>query len=484
MHRDAQSLRSTPRGASATTAEARITGLNHRGEGVGKVVSGPDQGLVVFIAGTVPGDLVEYSTIERKKSFMRGKVVRLLEEGRGRIAEACPVASLCGGCTWQHISYDIQLEWKRRIVEDSLARIARISDCEVRPCIPSPQTLGYRNKVEVPLADDRGRIVAGFFEPYTHRVVPSDECPLEHPLAREIVVRAVEEIRRRKYAVYNERTGRGLVRHVVARVAPGTDERMAVLVANSRALPGETDLAHDLAASLPDLKSVVLNTNMQATNIILGEKNKLLLGRPYIEDLLGGGDLSPLKFRISPHSFYQVNAPQAVRLYKEALNAASITSGDVVYDVYSGIGTITLFAAKKAALAVGIEEVGDAVRDARKNASENHIENVRFREGKAERILPAVIRDHGRPDVVIMDPPRGGCEEPALVSVSKARPRSIIYVSCNPATLARDLITLGREGWRPTLCQPLDMFPMTPHVETVVKMERAYPSGYSSPVGI
>jgi 23S rRNA (uracil1939-C5)-methyltransferase len=273
-------------------------------------MSGPDQGLVVFLSGTAPGDLVEYSVIERKKNFMRGRVTRVVEAGPGRTGEACPVASLCGGCTWQHLSYGLQLEWKRRIVEESLARIARITNCEVRQCIPSPEILGYRNKVEVPLAEDKGRVVAGFFEPYTHRVVPSDECPLEHPLAREVVVRAVEEIRRRKYSVYSERTGRGLVRHVVARVAPGTGERMAVLVANSRSLPGEADLARNLTASLPDLKSVVLNTNMRETNIILGEKNKLLSGRPYIEDLLGGGDLPSLKFRISPHSFSRSMPPR------------------------------------------------------------------------------------------------------------------------------------------------------------------------------
>lgn len=451
---------------------ARVTGLNHRGEGVGRIVSGPDQGLAVFIAGTAPGDLVQYRVIERKRNFMRGRMTRLLEPGPGRMAEACPVASRCGGCTWQHLSYDLQLHWKKRIVEEALQRIARIDTCPVRDCLPSPLVTGYRNKVEVPVALRGGQVVAGFFEPYTHSVVPHETCLLEHPLAREVVLRMVEAVKSRRYTVYDEKTGRGQVRHVFARVAPGTGERMAVLIASARTLPDEAGFARDLAASLDNLVSVVLNTNLAKTNIILGPHDKLLCGRRYIEDVFGDDSLGRLRFRISPRSFYQVNSSQAARLYKIALDAASLDSRDIVYDVYSGIGTITLFAAKRASLAVGIEEVGDAVRDAVRNARLNNIDNVRFKEGRAERVLPSAIREFGRPHVVILDPPRGGAEESALVSVSRASPRTIIYVSCNPSTLARDLITLGREGWTADWCQPVDMFPQTPHVECVMGIRR------------
>ncbi len=451
---------------------ARITGLNHRGEGVGKIISGADQGLVVFLADTAPGDVVEYSIIERKKNYMRGKVLRVVDPGPGRTEAVCPVASACGGCTWQHLSYDLQLKWKKRILEEALSRIARIESCEVRDCLPSPDILGYRNKVEVPLALYEGRVVAGFYQPYTHRVVPSEECPLEHPLAREVVAGMIGEVRSRKYTVYDEKTGKGQVRHVVARVAPGTGERMAVLVANVHSLPREIEFASGLARSLDSLVSVVLNVNTERTNIILGSKNKVLHGRYHIEDLFGDDELGYLRFRISPVSFYQVNTPQAVRLYKMALNAADLRGGDVVYDVYSGIGTITLFAAKRAALAVGIEEVGDAVRDAGKNAGLNGVENVRFREGRAERVISSSMREFGRPDVVILDPPRGGGEEPVLTAVARAKPRSIVYVSCNPATLARDLIVMRKEGFSPQWIQPVDMFPQTPHVECVVLMSR------------
>jgi 23S rRNA (uracil1939-C5)-methyltransferase len=449
------------------TGVAKVTGLNHRGEGVAKATSGPDQGLVVFLPGTVPGDLCEYSVVERKKNFIRGRVTNLLEAGPGRVDAVCPVAALCGGCTWQHLSYDLQLLWKKRIVEEALSRIARIEDCEVRDCLPSPQITGYRNKVEVPLAVSNGKVIAGFYQPYSHRVVPSEECVLEHPLAREVVLRMVEEVRERRYSIYDERTGRGQVRHVVARVAPGTGERMAVLVVNGRSIPKESQFATAVASSLDNLVSVVLNTNTERTNIILGDTSKVLHGRYHIEDLFGDDQLGRLRFRISPLSFYQVNSPQAARLYRLALDAASIDGG-LVFDVYSGIGTITLFAAQRASLAVGIEEVGDAVRDARKNAELNGIQNVKFREGRAERILSASIRDYGRPDAVILDPPRGGAEEPALRAITHAKPRSIVYVSCNPSTLARDLIVLGQDGYRSLWVQPVDMFPQTPHVEVVV----------------
>lgn len=459
------------REAGRSVYRAKITGLNHRGEGVGRILSGPDEGMAVFISGTVPGDVVDFSLIERKKNYMRGQVVSLLEEGPGREKQVCPVAHLCGGCSWQHITYPLQLEWKKRIVIEALSRIARIETCEVRDCLPSPDVTGYRNKVEVPVAHQGGRVVAGFYKPYTHEVVPSDECQLEHPLAREIIFRMLAEVESRRYSIYDERTGKGLVRHLMVRVAPGTGERMAVIVANGFSLPGEAGFAASLTSGIDGLVSVVLNTNRERTNIILGQKNKVLQGKYHIEDLFGDDDLGRLRFRISPLSFYQVNSPQAARLYRIALDAASL-GGGLVLDVYSGIGTITLFAAKQASLAVGIEEVGDAVRDAKVNARLNGIQNVRFYEGRAERILGSVLREFGRPQAIILDPPRGGAEEGALLAIARSRPNAIVYVSCNPATLARDLITLGAEGYRPEWVQPIDMFPMTSHVETVCLMSR------------
>ncbi len=431
----------------------------------------------MFLRGTAPGDKVRYSVIEQKKGYIRGRVEQVLEPGSGRVPEACPVSSLCGGCSWQHLDYETQLIWKRNIVTDAFQRIARIRDLDIRPCLPSPEIIGYRNKAEVPVSSQKGQIVAGFYQPYTHNVVPSENCSLEHPLVREVITGLLKEIKKRKYSVYNERTGRGLVRHLVARVAPGTGESMAVMVVNGRSFPDERDFASSLASSIPGLRSIVLNTNMDKTNIVLGNRQKVLWGRSYIEDVLGSDRLGRLKFRISPLSFYQVNSGQAVRLYQEAFDAAAITQDDVIYDVYSGIGTITLFAAQKARFAVGIEEVAPAVEDAKRNAKINGIENVRFLEGKAERVLPRLGTKTRlqAPGVVILDPPRAGADEHALLSISRFSPRAIVYVSCNPATLARDVAILSKQGWVPRFCQPLDMFPMTPHVECVALMSRVEP---------
>ncbi len=454
------------------TSLAEISGLNNRGEGVGRVLDGPDKGLVAFLPGTAPGDVVRYLVVERKTSYLRGKVVDLLREGPGRVPQVCPVADKCGGCAWQHLDYALQLDWKRKLVSESLARIAKMPDVAVRPCIPSRQVFGYRNKVEVPVSLENGKMVAGFYEPYTHKVVPQENCHLEHPLAREVILGLVEGIRRNKYSVYDEKTGKGLVRHLVARVAPGTGERLAVVVLNGRYLPREADFAKGLPESLPGLRGVVLNFNWDKTNIVLGERQKTIWGRPYIEDSMGNGELGYLRFRISARSFYQINTEQAAVLYQKALECAKIGGDDTVYDVYSGIGTITLFAAKRAGRAIGIEEVRPAVVDAKRNARLNGIDNVRFLEGKAERILPSMSRNGKKPGVVILDPPRGGADERTLTAISRLKPRAIVYVSCNPRTLARDLTVLHRHGWAVKLCQPLDMFPMTPHVECVVLMSR------------
>lgn len=454
-----------------------IESLNSRGEGVGIVVSGPFQGLKVFVPSTVPGDEVEVLIIERKKSYGQGRVKRILKHGPGRVEEICPYASRCGGCSWQHIDYRVQLEWKTKIVEETFRRIGKIYDCEVSPCIPSPKILGYRNKVAVPVSYQKGQVVAGFYEPYTHNVVPVEDCPVEERVVRDVVNHLLEQVRKRKYRVYNEETGKGAVRHLVARVAPGTGEAMAVLVSAARKLPGLKDMAFELMESVDNLKSVILNINDKATNVVLGDKDYLLAGRPYIRDVLGVGDpeeggLGRLSFRISPQSFYQVNSYQASNLYATALSWAELKRDDVVYDIYSGIGTISLFAALRSSFVIGLEEVEPAVKDGYKNAKDNRIENVTFEAGKAARVMPRILAKYPKPDVVIMDPPRGGAERETLAAVSDAEPRSIVYVSCNPATLSRDLAFLKEKGWKAVRCQPFDMFPMTSHVETIARIQR------------
>lgn len=449
----------------------KIDSLNSRGEGVGRVLSGYEKGFVVFVEGTIPGDVAECIVVEKKKNFMRGKPLRFLEQGEGRVAPACPHASDCGGCSWQHIDYKVQISWKENILKEALSRIAGINDVPIKGCIPSPRILGYRNKVEVPVKMEKGQVVAGFYRPYSHELVPSENCLLEHPMSREVIKALLDQVKKRKFTIYDEVKGRGAVRHLVSRVAPGTGERMAVIVSAIPNLAGAKEMADEIISSLKGLKSVVLNINPEKTNVILGQREKVLAGRPYIIDVFGDDELGRLSFRISSRSFYQVNTDQAVNLYRIALSAAEIRPNDLVYDVYCGIGTITLFAAKRAGFVVGIEEVREAVLDARRNARENGISNVEFREDKAMRVVPGLSMDKGRPDVVILDPPRGGAEKETLFALSRANPRSIIYISCNPATLARDLLVLKNEGWYPSWVQPVDMFPMTPHVESVVLMQ-------------
>ncbi len=453
---------------------AEIRSFSHRGEGAGVVVGATSDlsGITVFVPGTVPGDLAEVELVEKKRNYARGKLIEILREGPGRTGAVCPVAGRCGGCSWQHIRYDMQLRWKQTLLKDALHRIGKSPGCEVKATVPSPKVLGYRNKVEVPLRVQRGKVVAGFYEPYSHRVVPFDECPLEHPLARELVSALLSQVRKRTYSIYDERTGKGLVRHIVARIAPGTGERMGMLVATTARLPRAVELAEEVMGSLEGMKSMVLNVNREITNVILGTQWKLLAGRWYIEDVMSVGSAGSLRFRIGPGSFYQVNTEQAQNLYGIALDACEISPVDMVYDVYCGIGTMTLFAAKRARFCVGIEEAEKSVADARVNQGLNGIDNAAFVAGKAERVLPSVLARYGRPGVVLLDPPRAGLAEDVVPLIARSRPRTVVYVSCNPSTLARDVARLKELGYEAEWAIPVDMFPMTPHVESVVKLKR------------
>ncbi|MBE3519403.1 MAG: 23S rRNA (uracil(1939)-C(5))-methyltransferase RlmD [Firmicutes bacterium] len=456
-------------------ARAEIRSFSHRGEGAGVVVgAGSDlSGITVFVPGTVPGDLVEIQVLEKKRNYARGKLLEVLREGPGRTQEVCPVAARCGGCSWQHLRYDLQLYWKETILREALHRIGKSPECEVKAAVPSPKVLGYRNKVEVPLQVRQGKVVAGFYEPYSHRVVPSEECPLEHPLARELVAALLAQVRKRGYSIYDEKTGKGHVRHIVARIAPGTGERMGMLVSTTVRLPGALELAKEVMESVQGVKSMVLNVNREMTNVILGNQWKLLAGRWYVEDVMSVAGAGSLRFRIGPGSFYQVNSEQAATLYKIALDACEISSADVVYDVYSGIGTMTLFASKKARFCVGIEEAERSVMDAKVNARLNGVDNVAFVAGKAERVLPSVLARFGRPSVVLLDPPRAGLAEDVIPVIVRSSPRTIVYVSCNPSTLCRDVARFKELGYLPEWAIPVDMFPMTPHVESVVKLKRS-----------
>jgi 23S rRNA (uracil1939-C5)-methyltransferase len=331
----------------------------------------------------------------------------------------------------------------------------------------------YRNKAQFPVAIQRGKVVAGCYAKGTHDVVATDHCLIQHEYNDIIVKEALQLISQFGLSVYDERRGTGLVRHVMGRVAPGTGECIAVIVTSSRKFPRAREFAKALMARVPQLVGVVQNINPEKTNIILGKDTRILEGRGYVDDLFGNERIGTLRFRISPLSFYQVNTEQAARLYEKALDYADLKRWETAIDLYSGIGTITLFLAQKCSSAIGIEEVFEAVKDARQNQKLNGIRNASFVNGRAERVLPSVLARTGvQPNVIVLDPPRKGCDPLLLSTLARARPERVVYISCYPPTLARDLAVLHKHGYATIEVQPIDLFPYTSHVETVALVSR------------
>ncbi len=467
----------TPRAARAPlaplnpgdTVQVEITGLASEGDGVGRY-----QGFAVFVPLAVPGDLalVDIHTVEKR--FARGELREVLRPGPGRTEAPCQVAGDCGGCQLQNASYDVQLQWKRQLVIDAFERIGGLRGVAVPPVWGMEDPWHYRNKAAVPLAAGAvaGFVMSGFFRRGTHRVVPLPEgagCMLQHPLINDVVEAVCAVASRRGLEAYDERTGEGLLRHVVARVGFRTGEVLAVLVINGEAIPDEEGFARELQDRVPELVGIVKNVNRERSNVILGKKTVPVWGRPYIVERLGG-----LEFKVSATSFFQVNPLQAERLYERAVEWAAPQGGGLVIDAYCGTGSMALMAATRARLVFGIEEVEAAVADARENARLNGLGNARFVAGRVEEVLGSVASRNGLPvDAIILDPPRKGCEKGAIDACLKLAPPRIVYVSCNPSTLARDLEQLTRDGayWVAGV-QPVDMFPQTAHVECVVLLER------------
>ena len=452
----------------------RITGLSHEGEGVGR-----HRDLAVFVPGGVPGDRLEVRVTEIKRNYARGKIVSVGEPSLIRTNPRCGIYEPCGGCQLQHIDYARQLELKAQLVRDALDRIGKLSEVKVHPTLGAAHPWHYRNKAQFPVGISVGgppRIVGGCYARGTHRIIDAEECYIQHPTNNAILAQARRLIEKYGLSVYDETTGRGLVRHVLARVGTRTGEAMAVIVTNGESIPRGSDFARELMASVPGLVSVVQNVNTRRTNVTLGAETRLLAGRETIEDRIGD-----LKFKISARSFFQVNPEQTEILYAKALEYAALTGAETVIDAYCGIGTITLFLARRAeSLArregrspgriYGIEEVPEAIKDARENAELNGVVNAEFQVGRVEEIAPELYARGVRAEVVVVDPPRRGCEPSVLETFVSMTPARVVYVSCNPATLARDLAYLGERGYRTEEVQPVDMFPHTSHVECVIMM--------------
>lgn len=440
-----------------------IDNLDSEGRGIGRC-----EGLAVFVPETLPGEQVKARVTLVKKNFAVAALLSIGKASPDRVEPACPVYELCGGCQLQHLSYEGELQMKTQQVRDALKRIGHLDDVKVLPTLANVQPLYYRNKMQVPVADGKGSLRIGCFAKGTHRVIDVEDCCIQRRENNRIAAVARQWMTRYHIPAYDEDRRTGLVRHIMGRVGVHTGEIMVCLVtAAEERVPHRKELVQMLQAAIPGLTSVVQNVNKRSTNVILGEKTYLVYGKETIQDKIGN-----LTFHISAQSFFQVNSEQVEVLYNKALEFADLRGTETVVDLYCGTGTITLFLAQKARLAVGIEIVPSAIRDAKKNARANHLANAEFLLGDAAVEMPRLVKDGLRPDVVVVDPPRAGCEARVLDAIARVRPEKVVYVSCNPATLARDLAYLKERGFAIAKVQPVDMFSRTHHVETVCLLYR------------
>jgi 23S rRNA (uracil1939-C5)-methyltransferase len=443
--------------------EVTISGYGHEGEGVGRY-----HDFTIFITGALQGEAVQVKISEVKKNFARGIVTAVRQPAPERVAPLCPVAQECGGCQLQHLNYPAQLEMKRQRVVDAIERIGGLAGVTVHPVAGMAEPWHYRNKVQYPVGRGAGGTVAmGFYRQGTHRIVPIAGCILQPEAMNRIAAALLKLIAGRQIPIYDERTGDGLLRHVLIRKGLASGEVMVVLVTNGGRLPHVTELAQSLTADFPEIKSIIQNINSKRGNVVLGSQTRLIWGKETIDDCFQG-----FRFKISPRSFFQVNPLQTQVLYGKAVEYAGLTGRETAVDAYCGVGSLTLFLARQAKVVYGIEVVPEAIRDAQENAALNGVVNTQFRVGKTETVLPALVRQGIRFDVGVVDPPRSGCERPVLESLVANQVGRIVYVSCNPSTLARDLQFLGELGYRTVEIQPVDMFPQTFHVECVALIER------------
>lgn len=443
--------------------EIEIGDFTDKGCGIGRL-----NGLAVFVEGAVPKDRALVEITKLKKNYAQASLVDIIEKSPLRVDPACEIAGICGGCQIMHVGYESQLDIKSEGVRQTLKRIGGVDESLVNEIIGMKSPYGYRNKAQFPVGVQNGQAVLGFYKKGSHEIVPCSKCRIQHDINEKITAVVKEYVNDNSIEVYDERLHKGNVRHVVTKIGFTTGEIMVVLVTKDAArLKGVEKLVDTLKTEIPGLRTVVQNINPDKTNRILGFKNKTIYGDGIINDYIGD-----LKFNISPISFFQVNPVQTNVLYGKALEYAQLEGEETVFDIYSGIGTISLFLSQKAKKVIGVEIVEDAVRDASENAKLNGIENVEFYAGKAEEVIPNLYKQGIRADVAVVDPPRKGCDERVLSVLSSMQAKRIVYVSCNPATLARDAKYLEENGYAVEKVQPVDMFPHTMHTEVVCSFKR------------
>lgn len=468
-----------------------IIGMNHDGEGVGRA-----EGYTLFVQGALPGEKVRVKVLKTKKQYGYAKLLELVAESESRTAAPCPIYNQCGGCQLQHMDYAGQLAWKRQLVVDNLERIgklrvagrdaqvgaSRISENTtdsgaaqatgeegiiVRPTLGMSEPWRYRNKSQVPIGVTEGGLVGGFYARGSHRIIDMETCLIQHE-QNDVVVSRVKAIGQKLgVTAYNEETGQGLLRHVVVKIGFATGEMMIVLVTNGERIPRLNEWIAAIREELPAVVSICQNVNTNKTNVIFGDVTRVLWGREVIHDYIGD-----VKFAISARSFYQVNPAQTEVLYGKTVEYAGLTGNETVIDAYCGIGTISLFLAQHAKKVYGVEIVKEAIEDARANAALNEMNHVEFEVGASEDVIPRWKEQGIEADVIVVDPPRKGCDPRLLETILEMKPERVVYVSCNPSTLARDLRILEDGGYRTVEVTPVDMFPHTVHVECVVLMSR------------
>ncbi|MEA4826913.1 MAG: 23S rRNA (uracil(1939)-C(5))-methyltransferase RlmD [Clostridium sp.] len=467
----------------------KITGLGFEGEGVAKI-----EDYTIFIDGALIGERAKIKIVKLKKSFAFGKLLEVIEPAKERREPVCGIYKRCGGCRLQHLSYEGQLDFKKNRVKDVLERIGKLKISDQVPVTSDKapltgsllsvsgkekgailhDTIGmenpyrYRNKVQLPVGEENGEIKIGFYAPRSHNIIDMDTCYIQDEIGDRVVSLTKEWMKKYNIKAYNEALDEGIIRHIMIRRGFITKEIMIVIVTRKRQLPFSEEFVEMIRENIDGVASIIQNINTKKTNVILGHESITLYGEDHISDYIG-----KFKFNISPLSFFQVNPMQTEVLYNKALEYAGLTGNEVVFDAYCGTGTISLFLSQRAKKVYGVEIVEQAIENAKVNAKENKVDNVEFIVGKSEEVIPELINKGIKADVVVVDPPRKGCEKSLLEAIGSMKPERIVYVSCDPGTLARDLAILEREGYRTVEVQPVDMFPQTSHVECCVLLKKA-----------
>lgn len=437
-----------------------IEDLTHDGAGVAKV-----DGYPLFIQGGLPEETAEVHVLKTLKNYGFAKIIDITEPSPDRVEAPCPIFHQCGGCQLQHLSYEGQLKWKQNMVENVMKRIGKL-DVLVHPVKGMTEPWHYRNKAQIPFGLEGEVPVAGFYKTKSHAIVDTNRCLIQTAEADAILEGLKPKLWALGLTLYDEKTKQGLLRHVVVRKARTTDEVMVVLVTKKRKLAQKEAIIETIRTLVPNVRSIMQNVNGQDTNVIFGNETLPLWGDEVIEDYIGD-----VRFEISARSFYQVNPIQTEVLYEQALAYADLTGNETVIDAYCGIGTISLFLAKQAKSVMGVEIVPQAIEDAKRNAALNGFTNTYFEAGPAEEVIPRWYKEGKTADVLMVDPPRKGCDEALLTTILEQKPKKVVYVSCNPATLARDLRILEDGGYKTKEVQPVDMFPHTAHCEAVAWLE-------------